>query len=44
VGNNASEDKEQHDSIVTPVCQDLLDFGIAKAEDAQGGAIILLFV
>lgn len=31
----------EHDSIVDPVCQDLLDLGIAKAEEAQGGAIIL---
>jgi hypothetical protein len=41
VRDNGGDDRGRHDSIVAPVCQDLLDLGIAKAEEAQGGTIIL---
>ena len=30
-------DREQHDSIVAPVSEDLPNLGIVKAEEAQGG-------
>jgi hypothetical protein len=37
VWNNASKNQAQHDSVVAPLSQDLLELGIAKVKEAQGG-------
>lgn len=40
MGNNDSEHRKQHGSIIAPIGQDFLNFRVAKAEEAQGGAVV----
>ena len=40
VVNNRGEHRKQHDSIVVPIGQGLLNFRVAKAEEAQGSPIV----